>query len=112
MSRTPVAARTSGRRSVGTRRAPGAKSLRSRFQSRGPAGPESTAYIAASTPSTLATSGSLCGTVGTAPPRPADSAGHNRELMLTDALTIFLSALLLFLVEPLVGKAVLPWFGG
>lgn len=26
--------------------------------------------------------------------------------------TIFLSALLLFLVQPLVGKAILPWFGG
>ena len=29
-----------------------------------------------------------------------------------NALTIFLSALLLFQVEPLIGKIVLPWFGG
>ncbi len=28
------------------------------------------------------------------------------------ALTIFISALLLFLVQPLIGKVVLPWFGG
>src|SRR4051812_42634591 len=28
------------------------------------------------------------------------------------ALTTFLSALLLFLVQPLIGKYVLPWFGG
>ena len=29
-----------------------------------------------------------------------------------NALTIFLSALLLFQVEPLIGKIILPWFGG
>ena len=29
-----------------------------------------------------------------------------------NALTIFLSALLLFLVQPLMGKVILPWFGG
>ena len=28
------------------------------------------------------------------------------------ALTIFISSLLLFLVQPLIGKAILPWFGG
>ena len=28
------------------------------------------------------------------------------------ALTIFLSAFLLFLVQPLIGKSILPWFGG
>jgi hypothetical protein len=28
------------------------------------------------------------------------------------ALTIFISALLLFLVQPLIGKVILPWFGG
>ncbi len=32
--------------------------------------------------------------------------------MPTFAVTIFLSAFLLFLVEPLIGKAILPWFGG
>src|SRR5690242_1741414 len=31
---------------------------------------------------------------------------------LLNALTIFLSALLLFQVEPLIGKTILPWFGG
>jgi len=31
---------------------------------------------------------------------------------LLNALTIFLSALLLFQVEPLIGKVILPWFGG
>ena len=28
------------------------------------------------------------------------------------ALTIFLGALLVFQVQPLVGKYILPWFGG
>src|SRR5215510_13810607 len=28
------------------------------------------------------------------------------------AITIFLSAFLLFLVQPLIGKFILPWFGG
>ena len=28
------------------------------------------------------------------------------------ALTIFLSAFLLFLVQPLIAKQILPWFGG
>jgi hypothetical protein len=32
--------------------------------------------------------------------------------MLAYALTIFLSAFLLFQVQPLIGKAILPWFGG
>ena len=32
--------------------------------------------------------------------------------MLYYALTIFLSAFLLFLVQPLIGKFILPWFGG
>jgi hypothetical protein len=32
--------------------------------------------------------------------------------MLLFAVTVFLSAFLLFLVEPLIGKAILPWFGG
>ena len=32
--------------------------------------------------------------------------------MLAFALTIFLSAFLLFQIQPLIGKAILPWFGG
>ena len=32
--------------------------------------------------------------------------------MLAYALTIFLSAFLLFQIQPLIGKAILPWFGG
>src|SRR3712207_9002774 len=32
--------------------------------------------------------------------------------MLRFALTIFLSAFLLFQVQPLIGKYILPWFGG
>jgi len=32
--------------------------------------------------------------------------------MLQYSLTIFLSAFLLFLVQPLIGKYILPWFGG
>src|SRR5438105_13425750 len=34
------------------------------------------------------------------------------NLWLLNALTIFVSALLLFQVEPLIGKIILPWFGG
>ncbi|NDB12987.1 MAG: hypothetical protein EBX53_00980, partial [Betaproteobacteria bacterium] len=33
-------------------------------------------------------------------------------IMLPYALTIFLSAFLLFLVQPLIAKQILPWFGG
>ena len=32
--------------------------------------------------------------------------------MIAYALTIFLSAFLLFQIQPLIGKAILPWFGG
>ena len=32
--------------------------------------------------------------------------------MLPFALTIFTGAFLLFLVQPLIGKYILPWFGG
>src|SRR5688572_1389880 len=32
--------------------------------------------------------------------------------MLRYAATVFLSAFLLFLVQPLLGKFILPWFGG
>ena len=38
--------------------------------------------------------------------------GSGRGLVLTYALTIFLSAFLLFQVQPLIGKYILPWFGG
>ena len=37
---------------------------------------------------------------------------RNPPANLLNALTIFLSALLLFQVEPLIGKVILPWFGG
>lgn len=37
---------------------------------------------------------------------------RNPPANLLNALTIFLSALLLFQVEPLIGKIILPWFGG
>ena len=39
-------------------------------------------------------------------------AAHFRLAMLRYALTIFLGAFLLFLVQPLIGKYILPWFGG
>ena len=32
--------------------------------------------------------------------------------MLLSALTIFVSAFLLFLVQPIIAKQILPWFGG
>ena len=32
--------------------------------------------------------------------------------MLLSALTIFTSAFLLFLVQPIIAKQILPWFGG
>ena len=35
-----------------------------------------------------------------------------RAPVLAYALTIFLSAFLLFQVQPLMGKMILPWFGG
>jgi hypothetical protein len=38
--------------------------------------------------------------------------GFGRGLALAYALTIFLSAFLLFQVQPLIGKYILPWFGG
>ena len=37
---------------------------------------------------------------------------RNPPANLLNGLTIFLSALLLFQVEPLIGKIILPWFGG
>ena len=35
-----------------------------------------------------------------------------RPSVLPYALTIFLSAFLLFLVQPIIAKQILPWFGG
>ena len=42
---------------------------------------------------------------------PTDAASPEESLRLP-AVAIFLSAFLLFQVQPLVGKLVLPWFGG
>ena len=36
----------------------------------------------------------------------------NLRLTVHYGLTIFLSAFLLFQVQPLIGKMILPWFGG
>ncbi len=41
---------------------------------------------------------------------PTDS--RNRWLSLGYAATIFVSAFLLFQVQPLISKSILPWFGG
>ena len=37
---------------------------------------------------------------------------YNLQLTFQYGLTIFLSAFLLFQVQPLIGKMILPWFGG
>ena len=42
----------------------------------------------------------------------AGSQGEAEGSLRLSAVTIFLSAFLLFQVQPLVGKLVLPWFGG
>src|ERR1700731_3061659 len=49
-----------------------------------------------------------------APTQPATvtTRESSRGLPVIYCLTIFLSAFLLFQVQPLVGKFVLPWFGG
>ena len=49
---------------------------------------------------------------GTPVARPLFSATTNPLLMLPFALTIFTGAFLLFQVQPLIGKFILPWFGG
>ena len=58
-------------------------------------------------------------TISTAPPEvaaatPAQAAARNSAHTHTIlfAVTVFLSAFLLFLVEPLLAKLILPWFGG
>ncbi|MFN9717947.1 MAG: hypothetical protein ACK58L_04580, partial [Planctomycetota bacterium] len=40
------------------------------------------------------------------------SASANRPVMFRFAFTIFVSAFLLFQVQPLIGRFILPWFGG
>src|SRR4026209_1833909 len=40
------------------------------------------------------------------------TAAEKSSPMLAFALTIFLAAFLLFQVQPLIGKYILPWFGG
>ncbi len=37
---------------------------------------------------------------------------HDQAPILAYAITIFLSAFLLFQVQPMMGKMILPWFGG
>ena len=36
----------------------------------------------------------------------------DNSLMILYALTVFVSAFLLFLVQPVIAKQILPWFGG
>src|SRR5579871_58632 len=43
---------------------------------------------------------------------PMSTARTGRSLSLAYAATVFLGAFLLFQVQPLFGKAILPWFGG
>src|SRR5690349_9882421 len=44
--------------------------------------------------------------------RTARRSGRRQDAMLLYALTIFLSAFLLFQVQPVIARAILPWFGG
>lgn len=48
----------------------------------------------------------------TAPQASPNRPGRGRHGRLLFALTIFLSAFLLFQVQPLIAKLILPWFGG
>src|SRR5215211_38367 len=41
-----------------------------------------------------------------------DANSSNRGLALVYAATIFTSAFLLFQIQPMISKAILPWFGG
>src|SRR4051812_19687601 len=43
---------------------------------------------------------------------PMDAKSSNRGLALVYAGTIFTSAFLLFQIQPMISKAILPWFGG
>lgn len=38
--------------------------------------------------------------------------GYNRRMFIAFAVSIFLSAFLLFQIQPMIGKFILPWFGG
>lgn len=40
------------------------------------------------------------------------TAGSSRFLLLIYAVTVFVSAFLLFQVQPLISRRILPWFGG
>src|SRR5215204_7099288 len=45
--------------------------------------------------------------------RPADlPAGRSNAMAWWSAATIFISAFLLFQVQPIISKKILPWFGG
>ena len=46
------------------------------------------------------------------PPLDTPGEGETEGSLRLAAATIFLSAFLLFQVQPVVGKLVLPWFGG
>ena len=48
----------------------------------------------------------------TAPPFPEERVRIRSRVMLVYGATMFLSAFLLFLVQPMIGKFILPWFGG
>src|SRR6476620_9592896 len=47
-----------------------------------------------------------------APAQNIASNTSSRALALVYALTIFTSAFLLFQIQPMISKAILPWFGG
>ena len=49
-----------------------------------------------------------------APPRDAAALGFATQWVVVALFggTVFLSAFLLFQVQPLIGKRILPWFGG
>lgn len=53
---------------------------------------------------------SAAGSSSVDPITPGDT-GRTRTLVLLYAVTIFLSAFLLFQVQPMIGKYILPWFG-
>src|ERR1700738_2718243 len=46
------------------------------------------------------------------PPQPPLAPPPQTARMLLHAATVFLSAFLLFLVQPILAKQILPWFGG
>jgi hypothetical protein len=47
-----------------------------------------------------------------APTAATAAPDGSRGMLLIYSLTIFLSAFLLFQIQPLIGKFILPWFGG